>query len=305
MTGPEVTGPETEGARGPFGAPFGTGRPGARSFGARAFGVRTGAPASGARAFGAALVAAVVLFALLGPALIQADPARQSLSRVLLPPSSEYWLGTDHLGRSVLARLAHAARLSVGLAALSVGAAALAGVGLGLAAARRPGGATDRALSALADMVLALPGLLLVLLLAALAPGAWWALFLGLSLASWVEFYRVTRASGAAVLASPAVEAARLLGFGWGHVLRRQVLPALGPLWGTLAAFGVGNAVLAVGALGFVGVGLRPPTAEWGLMMTELLPYHAVAPVALLAPAVCLSALVLGLQLLAGRRAGP
>lgn len=252
------------------------------------------------RRTGLLLVSAVVLFAAIGPLLVGADPARQNLSRSLEAPSAEFWLGTDHLGRSVLARLAHAARLSVSLAALAVLAAAVFGVGFGLLAAWA-GGWADRVLTGLADAVLALPGLLLVLLLAAIAPGAAWALFLGLSLASWVEWFRLTRAAGAAVIASPAVEAARLLGFGWGHVLRRHVLPQLGPLLGTLAALGLGNAVLAVGALGFVGVGLRPPTAEWGLMMTEMLPYHGEAPAALLAPAACLFVLVLGAQLLAGR----
>lgn len=113
--------------------------------------------------------------------------------------------------------------------------------------------------------------------------------------------HALIRPTARALVASPAVEAAGLPGFGWAHTLRRHVLPELLPLLGTLAALGLGNAVLAVGALGFVGVELRPPTAEWGLMMTELLPYHAEAPDALLAPAACLFVLVLGAQLLAGR----
>ncbi len=259
-------------------------------------------PVRPVRTLGLLLVGVVALFALLGPLWVEVGPARQDLSRILQPPSAEFWLGTDHLGRSVLSRLAHAARLSLALSVLSVGAAAAAGIGLGLLAAWS-GGWPDRVLASLADAVLALPGLLLVLLLAALAPGAYWSLALGLSLAAWVEWFRVSRAAGAAVLASSAVEAARLLGFGWGHVLRRHVLPELGPLFGTLGAFGLANAVLAIGALGFIGVGLRPPTAEWGLMMTELLPHYDEAPVALLAPAACLFMLVLGLQLLARRTA--
>ena len=265
-------------------------------------GVRRAAPGATARTGGLVLVGAVAAFALLGPVLISADPAQQNLSHALQPPSAEYWLGTDQLGRSVLSRLAHAARLSLLLAALSVAVAAVAGTALGLLAAWT-GGWADRLLAALADAVLALPGLLLVLLLTALAPGASWALFVGLSLAAWVEWFRVSRAAGGAVLGSPAVEAARLLGFGWSHVLRRHVLPELGPLLGTLAAFGMANAVLAVGALGFIGLGPRPPTAEWGLMMTELLPHYDEVPAALLAPAACLFTLVLGLQLLAGRAA--
>ena len=252
------------------------------------------------RRFGLLLVLLLLALAVVGPGLVTVDPAQQVLSRALEAPSTEFWLGTDHLGRSVLARLVHAARLSLGLAALSVLCAALIGAGAGLLAAWL-GRWVDRVLVAVADAVLALPGLLLVLLLAAVAPGQAWALFLGLSLAASVEWFRLTRASARALIASPAVEAAGLLGFGWAHRLRRHVLPELLPLGGTLAALGLGNAVLAVGALGFVGVGLRPPTAEWGLMMTEMLPYHAEAPVALLAPAACLFVLVLGTQALAGR----
>ena len=255
-----------------------------------------------ARILGVALVGAVVLLALAGPLLVSASPIRQDLSSVLSSPSAAAWLGTDQLGRSVLARLAHAARLSVLLGAASVLAAAVPGVLLGLLGAWA-GGWTDRVLSGIADAVLALPGLLLVLLVVALAPGAFWPLFLGLSLAMWVEWFRVARAASGALLASPAVEAARLLGFGPWHVLRRHVLPEMAPLLGTLAAFGLAGAVLAIGALGFIGIGLRPPTAEWGLMMVELLPYYEEAPLALLAPAFCLFALVLGLQLLAGRDA--
>ena len=266
--------------------------------GARALG-GDASPAAG-RWIGGGLVLAVILLALVGPLVVAESPVQQSLARVLAPPSAGSLLGTDHLGRSVLARLVHAARLSVLLGAASVAAAAMPGILLGLAAAWA-GGWTDRILTAVADAVLAVPGLILVLLIVALAPGAFWPLFLGLALAQWVEWFRVTRASSAALFASPAVEAARLLGFGPAHVVRRHVLPELAPLFGTLAAFGFASTVLAVGALGFIGFGLRPPTPEWGLMMVELLPYWSEAPLALLAPALCLFALVLGLQLLARR----
>lgn len=252
------------------------------------------------RVLGAVLVGGVALLAFAGPLLVEASPIRQDLARVLAPPSAQSLLGTDQLGRSVLARLVHAARLSVTLGAASVVAAAVPGVLLGLAAAWS-GGWVDRVLSGVADAVLALPGLLLVLLVVAFAPGAMWPLFLGLSVAMWVEWFRVVRAASGAVLASPAVESARLLGFGPAHVLRRHVLPEMMPLLGTMAAFGLAATVLAIGALGFIGVGLRPPVAEWGVMMVELLPHYAEAPVALLAPAACLFTLVLGLQLLAGR----
>lgn len=251
---------------------------------------------------GLLVLAAVLLFAVLGPLLVQADPARQDLSNILAPPSAAFWLGTDHLGRSVLARLAHAAQVSLALGAAAVLAAAAVGVALGLLAAWR-GGVVDTALTSVADAVLALPGLLLVVLVTALQPGAVWPLFGGLAAAMWVEWFRMTRATAAARLASPAVEAARLLGLGAGHVLLRHVVPPLAPVWGSLAAFGVAQAVLAIGGLGFIGVGMRPPAPEWGLMMAESLPHYADLPMALLAPAGCLFLVVLALQLVAGRQA--
>jgi peptide/nickel transport system permease protein len=252
------------------------------------------------RAIGAACVGSVVLLAAIGPGLIEADPLRQNLRATLSPPFGEYLLGTDHLGRSVLARLAHAARLSVLLGLVTVASAALAGTAVGLFAALR-GGYVDRLAGALCDTTMALPGLLLVLMLTAFAPGAFWPLYMGLALALWVEFFRVVRTIAVSRLTAPDVEAARLFGFSNLHIVRRHVLPDLAPALGTLFAFGFGASVVAVSTLSFIGVGLRPPVPEWGNMMTELLPYYDEAPVQLLAPAGLLFVMVIGLHLLAGR----
>jgi peptide/nickel transport system permease protein len=162
----------------------------------------------------------------------------------------------------------------------------------------------ERALVMLSDVVLSVPGLLLVLLFAALVPGRGEALYVGLSLSLWVEYFRVARAASRAVLASDAVQASRLLGFGPGHVLRWHLLPALAPVTGTLLAFSAAQAVLALAALGFVGVGLQPPTPELGLMMTEYLPHYEEAPWLIGAPVALLMLLVLGMLLLAGDAEG-
>lgn len=252
------------------------------------------------RLLGAALLAFVCAFALVGPILVAADPLRQDLTAVLSPPGTAYLLGSDHLGRSILARLAAATRVSLGLALLTAVSAAIPGIMLGLVAAWR-GGWIERCLSLFADAVLALPGLLLVVLLAAFAPGEFAPLYVGLALALWVEYFRVVRATTSALLARPQIEAARLLGFGPIHIVRRHLLPELAPLLITLLAFSVGAAVLAISTLSFVGIGLRPPTPEWGSMMTELLPFYDEAPAQLLMPAALLFMTVLGLQLAAGR----
>jgi len=246
---------------------------------------------------GIALLGLLALFALLGPWLVGASPVVQDLRNTLAPPSAQHWLGTDVLGRSALARLAHAAQLSLGMALLAAVSAAVPGTLLGIAAAWR-GGRTERALLMLSDAVLAIPGLLLVLLIAALAPGALWALYAGLSAALWVEYFRVSRAVARPVLAGDAVQASRLLGFGRGYVLRRHLLPALAPTLGTLLAFTTSQAVLAQAALGFVGVGMQPPTPELGLMMTEAMPYYEEAPWLIAAPTALLVWLVAAMMLL-------
>lgn len=250
------------------------------------------------RRWGFLVLGLLAAFAALGPALVGTDPARQSLADSLLPPGRAHWLGTDLFGRSTLARLAHAAQRSLGLALAASASAALPGVLLGVAASWR-GGRTDRWLVLLADAVLAVPGLLLVLLFATLAPGQHWALYLGLSLSLWVEYFRVSRAASRPVLAGDAVQASRLLGFGPAYLLRRHVLPALAPVLGTLLPFTAAQAVLALAALGFIGVGIQPPTAELGLMMTEALPHYQEAPWLIAAPVGLLVWLVLGMALVA------
>lgn len=249
------------------------------------------------RRTGLSILALVAVFSLFGPAVIGIDPARQTLADTLLPPGAAHWLGTDVLGRSVLARLAHAARLSLGLALLAAVTAAIPGVLLGVVASWR-GGRIERGLVMLADAVLSVPGLLLVLLFAALAPGRYWALYIGLSLSLWVEYFRVARVASRPVIAGDAVQASRLLGFGPGYVLRRHLLPALAPVLGTLLAFSAAQAVLALAALGFIGVGLQPPTPELGLMMIEFLPHYEEAPWLIAAPVALLMLLVLGMMLL-------
>lgn len=247
------------------------------------------------RRLGLYTLGAVALFALAGSPLTGLDPAEQDLSASLQAPGLEHLLGTDLLGRSVLARLAEATRLSMGLALLSALSAALPGTALGLLAAWRAG-RTDRLLTMLADAALSVPGLLLVLLFATLAPGQMWALYVGLALYLWVEYFRVVRATVRPLLASPALEASRLLGFGPGYLLRRHLLPALAPLLGTLIAFSTAQAVLALAALGFINVGLQPPTPELGLMMIEFQPHYHEAPWLIAAPVGVLMLLVLGIM---------
>ncbi len=234
------------------------------------------------RRLSAVVLAALVLFAVVGP-IVFADPAAQALDRYLEGPSLAEPLGRDEYGRSVVARLAHATRLSLLLAGLCVGTALLVGTAAGILAAWG-GGWVDTVLRSVSEVFVAMPALLVVLLVAATADGGIWALYVGIALAQWVEYFRVVRARAAVVLGSPAVEAARLLDLGWRHVVRRQLWPDLRPLLVTLASLGMVTSILAMSTLGFVKVGLQPPRAELGLMVTESFPFDEVAPWLCLAP---------------------
>ena len=228
------------------------------------------------------------------------DEAFQNLNKILQKPTALYWFGTDHFGRDMLSRLASAIRLSFSLILLSVGCSLLFGLLFGILAGYL-GGWTDRILTFCSDIIMALPGLLLILLFAAIAPGTFWALYLGISLVMWVEFFRIVRALTQTIAGSAEIQSSRLMGMGFWYCFKRHFFPKLAPVVMTLSAFAAGNAVLALATLGFVNVGLRPPTPELGLMMTELFPYYYEAPWIFLQPVLVVFLLVLSFQLMSGR----
>lgn len=256
--------------------------------------------ASRAQLAGAAILLLLLIFAFVLPLIWPQDPVRQQLMLALQWPEWQSPFGYDHLGRSLFARLTSAIRLSLGLALVSVLSAMIPGILLGVLAAWR-GGIVDRGIGLLSDTFLALPGLLLVLLLTALVPDSALMLYVGISLLLWVEYFRLSRAIARPILSSPAVQASRLLGFGPWTIFRRHLWPEMAPMVLTVGAFGAASAIMAIAALGFVSVGVRPPTPELGLMMTEMLPYYDEAPYALLQPVAVVFLLVLSLLLLAGK----
>ncbi len=256
-------------------------------------GRRTPGRRTAVRTVCAGVLVLLAAFALAVP-LLRPDPAAQDLARALAGPSPDAPFGTDHLGRDVATRLAHATRLSVLLAAVSVGTALLLGCSLGVLAAWR-GGRLDAVLRWVSEALMALPALLVVLLFSAMAQGGLWTLYVGLALAQWVEYFRVVRDRAGVVLAGPAVEAAGLLRLGPAHVVRRHVWPELRPVLTTLAGLGLVTSVLALSTLGFVGVGIAPPTPELGQMITEAFPFYDEAPWMALGPVAVLALLTLAL----------
>ncbi|MDP5252865.1 MULTISPECIES: ABC transporter permease [unclassified Vibrio] len=248
-----------------------------------------------------ALLCLLVVFTLYGKFLSGSDIATQDLNNAFMAPSSSEPLGTDHFGRSNLARLADAIANSLLLAAASVSLAGVFGVVLGVLSGWY-GGWVDRVSLVLMNMVMAMPGLVLVLLFAALIPGSVTFLFCGIALTMWADFFRVMRNKSQRLTRADEFENATLLGFGRWYRFRMHVWPYLKRDIFTLACFGAANAVLALAALGFLYVGMRPPHAELGMMMVELFRYYQVAPWVLVQPIVALMLLIFGFYFLSKGR---
>ena len=245
---------------------------------------------------GPMLLGLIGLVALAGPFLIGADPVAQDLLATLAPPNAAHPLGTDHVGRDMLARLVHAAPRSLGIAVGCVTLATLLGLTLGLVAARA-GGWTEVLIMRLADLMLAFPGILLALLLAGFLGGGIVPMMIGITLTLWPNHARITRAVAAGVLAEAHVEAAELAGFPPRTILLHHVLPPVLRPVVALATLGVGSAVMTISSLCFLGLGLQPPTPEWGAMVSELLPFITEAPVQMAAPCLAIFLTVLGCTL--------
>ena len=231
-----------------------------------------------------------------GRVLLQApvpfDPDAVSLRERLRAPGRRHWLGTDELGRDVLARLLHGSRVSVGAGLLAAFLSLVAGIGAG-AAAGLLGKAWDRGILFTIDVVQALPPLVLVAAGAAFFPSSALTAPLLIGLLGWTDAARLVRAEARRLREIPFVEAVRAAGGSERRVLLRHVLPhAAGPALAS-APYVVAAAVMAEASLSFLGLGVPPPTASWGRAIADARGVLREAWWCAAAPAAALSLLLL------------
>jgi len=243
----------------------------------------------------------VIVIATLGaPWLAHHDPNQQVLTARLQTPSSLYPLGTDHLGRDLLARVLYGGRSSLLLSALAVLLAAGIGVAIG-ALAGRVGGLFDEVTMRLVDVLIVFPSLVVALVIAALLEPSFGALLLALTITGWTIYARLARALTLDVLARPFIEAAVAAGVSEGRLLLRHVLPNIsGPLLAT-SFLRFGHTLLTVAGLSYLGVGVQPPTPDWGAMLAEAQPYMQRLPLLLIAPALLIFLTALAVTLIGQR----
>lgn len=242
-----------------------------------------------------ALVGLMTLLPFLAP-----DPFAIHLGKLFSAPSGAHILGTDELGRDVLARLLIGIRLSVFVGVVVVIVSGFIGITVGLLSGY-VGGWLDTLIMRITDVFLAFPGILLAIAFASLLGPGVGNVIIALCLMSWVGFARLARAEALRLRHQPFVEAAQVSGATPGRVILRHILPnAAAPLI-VEGIFATAGAMIAEAGLSFLGLGVQPPDPSLGAMLREGARYMIVAPHLVLAPGIALMTLVLGLNLIGDR----
>jgi peptide/nickel transport system permease protein len=248
-------------------------------------------------AAGVAILVFFVLAALLAPVLAPFDPLAQNVIKGLRPPSREFLLGTDKLGRDILSRMLFGARISLFVGFSVVVLSILIGGLFGLIAGWR-GGWIDEVMMRVTDIFFAFPGLILAMAIAAaLGPSLQNAL-IAIIAVTWPVYARLVRGQVLALKRREFIDAARVVGASEARILFRHVLPnSLAPLL-VQASFDLGGAILSVAGLSFIGFGAQPPIPEWGVMISEGRNYMATQWWLASFPAITILLVVAGFNLL-------
>jgi peptide/nickel transport system permease protein len=252
---------------------------------------------------GGGIVAAIVVLAILAPWISPHDPLAQVLPDRLKPPawlpggSPTYLLGTDANGRDLLSRTLWGARTSLEIGVLSVALGAAIGVTSGLVAGYR-GGWLDTIIGRLADIQQAIPLLILALAVIAVVGSSILNLVLVLGAGSWLYYHRVVRGEVLAVRERPYIDAARAVGVGDRRILVRHILPNVAGSIVVIVTLELPQVILFTAGLTFLGLGVPPPTPEWGRLIFDGRDYLQSAWWLTVEPAVFLVLFVLGVNLL-------
>jgi ABC-type dipeptide/oligopeptide/nickel transport system permease subunit len=246
---------------------------------------------------GAALVGVLVLAALFAPLLTPYDPTQQALLSVLQSPSGEHLLGTDQLGRDLLARLLYGGRLTLFIGVFAVAVGMVVGVPLGVLAGYYRGW-VDMLIMRVMDLMLSFTSFLLAMALVALLGVGLTNVIIAVGIATIPRFARLVRASVLTIREISYVEASHALGARDGRILSRHVMPnAVAPVI-VQATLSMGSTVLTAAGLGFLGLGVQPPTPEWGAMLGEGRNYIFTSPYVTTFPGLAIFVAVLGFNLL-------
>ncbi|WP_427052757.1 nickel transporter permease [Paenibacillus sp. TC-CSREp1] len=246
---------------------------------------------------GLLIIVFFIILAFLAPYIAPYDYKEQVLQDRLQAPSAEHWFGTDDLGRDVLSRVLHGARISLWVGFFSVIGSMIAGALLGLIAGFY-GKWADMLISRLFDILLAFPAILLAIAIVAILGPSLQNALLAIAIVNIPTYGRLVRSRVLSLRQEEFITSARTLGAGNARILFRHILPnSLTPLivQGTL---GIGTAIIEAAALGFLGMGAQPPDPEWGKMLSDSRQFIQKAPWTLIFPGLSIMLTVLGFNLM-------
>ncbi|MCS7235752.1 MAG: ABC transporter permease [Armatimonadota bacterium] len=234
--------------------------------------------------------------AALAPWLVPYDPYAADLENSLKPPSARHWLGTDELGRDLLSRILYGARLSMVIGTIAVAIGVLLGVPLGLLSGYL-GGWFDLLVQRAIDVLLAFPSTVLAILLVTILGVGLVNVMIAVGIVSVPTYTRLVRGQVLSLKEQEFVDAARALGAGSLRIVFRHILPNTLAVLIVQTTLQVASAILSAAALGFLGLGVQQPTAEWGAMLSTARQHIQLAPHTLLFPGLAIMLTVLGFNL--------
>lgn len=252
---------------------------------------------------GAILLGLIILLALFGPLVVDADPTHIALRETNKPPGwrdetgQVHLLGTDHLGRDVLARLIYGLRVSllVGLAGMLVGATL--GTPLGMLSGFY-GGRIDNLIMRVVDISMSFPYILLAMIWVTIAGGGLWQIIIIVGIRGWADYARIVRSSVLTIKEQTFVEAARALGSRNRAILVEHIVPHIIAPAIIVGTFQVGSAIVLESTLSFLGLGIAPPTPSLGVILSDGRSYVASAPWPIFSAGILLTMIVLSINLL-------
>lgn len=246
---------------------------------------------------GLVIIGIYVAVATIGRFAAPYNPASGDLGARLMPASRTHWLGTDELGRDVLSRLVYGAGISLEIQVASIALTALVAVPWGLVAGYY-GGWIDEVSMRLIDVMLAFPGILLAIAIAAIIGGGLTNVILAVSIVSVPEFVRLARGVVLGLRRLEFVLAARAIGESAPAIMGRYILPSTIPPLLVQASVRMATVLLFASSLNFLGLGVQPPTPDWGAMLSNARTYLFLAPHVTTAPGAAITLVVIGFNLL-------
>jgi len=234
--------------------------------------------------FGLITFGLVVFMSVFAPLLSTYDPTDQNLRDRLKTPSLVHPLGTDSLGRDVLSRILFGGRQALVISFVSVAISATIGTILGALASRHGGTLLDEILMRAIDLFLSFPNIIIALMILVMLKPGFWALVLAVTITGWTPYARLARAVGLEIASQTYIEAAAATGESEFLTMRKHIIPnTLGPILAQIF-LRFGHTLLTIAGLSYLGIGIQPPTPDWGTMLAEAQAFMVRDPTLILSP---------------------